>query len=277
MSSMRGDARDERRLGRLDADRARIIADGIAREARSVGDTMAIADRALLEGLAATRNGDVETGYRLLARSLIATALAAWQLQRLAADAQERRDAATAVERRAAAERQLAGLPGRAGLAADALAARPGRWPTVAELRDTTLAFVAGSGVAAGSMSFAAVPTWMRMLEAAFERPSQPANGGDTARLGVPGLTLPAPEERTRCGGGRDGRPRLSAREREVLGQIVLGLTTAEIAYRLGVKATTVSTLVGRIFNKLGVNNRPAAVALAIRQGLCAELDELAA
>ena len=39
--------------------------------------------------------------------------------------------------------------------------------------------------------------------------------------------------------------------------------------YRLGVKASTIATLVGRIFDKLGVNNRPSAVAMAIRYGLC--------
>lgn len=63
--------------------------------------------------------------------------------------------------------------------------------------------------------------------------------------------------------------PALSPRELQVLDGIVRGQTSNAIAASLGVKPTTVATLVGRIFDKLGVNNRPAAVAAAIRSGIC--------
>lgn len=62
--------------------------------------------------------------------------------------------------------------------------------------------------------------------------------------------------------------PRLSPREREVLGLLVDGLTDREIADTLGISLRTANHHVASIFNKLGVNSRTAAAALAIRQEL---------
>jgi DNA-binding CsgD family transcriptional regulator len=61
----------------------------------------------------------------------------------------------------------------------------------------------------------------------------------------------------------------LSTREREVVCLIAEGLTNRGIGYRLGVKAITINTFVTRIFGKLGVDNRAAAAAYAVRHGFC--------
>jgi DNA-binding CsgD family transcriptional regulator len=59
----------------------------------------------------------------------------------------------------------------------------------------------------------------------------------------------------------------LSAREREVMSLIAGGHTNGEIAARLFLAEKTVKNHVRRIYSKLGVQNRPAAIAhwLAVR------------
>jgi DNA-binding NarL/FixJ family response regulator len=61
---------------------------------------------------------------------------------------------------------------------------------------------------------------------------------------------------------------RLTAREREVLSIAAEGLTAREIADRLGVRERTVTTHLARIYGKLGVGNRLAALRMAARSGL---------
>jgi DNA-binding CsgD family transcriptional regulator len=262
---------------RSDIDRARIIADSIARSAATLSDTLAIADQSLIVGLGSIARGDATSGCHHLARSLIASSLAAWQLDQLAIEAIGRRDPETANERRAAAELQIVSLPGRVRLAANALHASSAGAPCLAELRGALFAFVSGSRFWQGCLVESAQGPWLRSLVAAFERESYAIRRSDVSGFGVPAINPQPRAGEVKSNRRRDGRPTLSGREREVLMLIVTGLTTAEIAYRLGVKATTVSTLVGRIFNKLGVNNRPAAVAIALRSGLCGGFDDLAA
>lgn len=60
----------------------------------------------------------------------------------------------------------------------------------------------------------------------------------------------------------------LSPRERQVLALMAEGLTNREIGARLGIKSITVNTFVSRIFTKLGVENRAAAAAYAVRHGV---------
>jgi ATP/maltotriose-dependent transcriptional regulator MalT len=60
----------------------------------------------------------------------------------------------------------------------------------------------------------------------------------------------------------------LTAREREILTFLVLGLTNKEIASRLLVGARTVETHVERVLGKLGVGSRSRAIAKALRIGL---------
>jgi DNA-binding NarL/FixJ family response regulator len=61
---------------------------------------------------------------------------------------------------------------------------------------------------------------------------------------------------------------RLTDRERQVLTVAAEGLTAREIAVRLGVRERTVTTHLARIYGKLGVGNRLAAVRVATRAGL---------
>jgi two-component system nitrate/nitrite response regulator NarL len=64
------------------------------------------------------------------------------------------------------------------------------------------------------------------------------------------------------------GRTVLSEREAEVLTLIADGLSVPEIAERLMISTATVKTHVKNLFEKLGVHERAAAVAEAMRRGL---------
>lgn len=66
----------------------------------------------------------------------------------------------------------------------------------------------------------------------------------------------------------RDFDVRLTHREKEVLGVAAEGLTAREIATRLGIRERTVTTHLARIYGKLGVGSRLAAIRLAARAGL---------
>ena len=60
----------------------------------------------------------------------------------------------------------------------------------------------------------------------------------------------------------------LTAREREVLRVAAEGLTARQIATRLGVQERTVTTHLTRIYDKLGVGSRVAAIRVAVHAGL---------
>ncbi len=62
--------------------------------------------------------------------------------------------------------------------------------------------------------------------------------------------------------------PSLSTREREVLQMIADGLTVPAMAKQLFLAPSTVKTHVQRLYEKLGVGDRAAAVAEAMRRGL---------
>jgi DNA-binding CsgD family transcriptional regulator len=260
---------------RSDLDRARLIADSVVQGISTIEDTIGIADQAMLRGLAALSNGDWATGSHLLSRGLIAAVLVPWQLAQLAADGTVCRDFVSIQARRGAAELHLSLLPGRARLAATSLRATPGGEAAVTRLRSTLLAFVVGSGVARSVLGSQAHQPWLHSLTAAFEQESASIPGHEVRSYGIPRLSVSVRSAQPRRHASpNDRRPALSARERDVLCHIVAGMTTPEISRRLGVKSTTVSTLVGRIFNKLGVNNRAGAVAIALRYGLCGAPDE---
>ncbi|PAU47864.1 DNA-binding response regulator [Streptomyces albireticuli] len=63
-------------------------------------------------------------------------------------------------------------------------------------------------------------------------------------------------------------RPSLTERERDILGQLARGLGNREIARALFISEATVKTHLGRIYDKLGVDTRSGAVAVAKEQRL---------
>jgi DNA-binding NarL/FixJ family response regulator len=85
-------------------------------------------------------------------------------------------------------------------------------------------------------------------------------------------LAGPASHEVGRIAAGierrRDLEVRLTEREREVLCVAAEGLTARQIASRLGVRERTVTTHLARIYGKLGVGTRLAAIRLAAQSGL---------
>jgi len=66
----------------------------------------------------------------------------------------------------------------------------------------------------------------------------------------------------------RSGDAWLTLRERQVLSVAAEGLTAKQIAERLGVRERTVTTHLSRIYNKLGVRTRIAAIRTATAAGL---------
>ena len=63
----------------------------------------------------------------------------------------------------------------------------------------------------------------------------------------------------------------LTPRERDVLGYLIEGMTDREIADVLFISPRTVQSHLARLFAKLGVNTRTAAVTVASRMGLGAD------
>jgi DNA-binding NarL/FixJ family response regulator len=61
--------------------------------------------------------------------------------------------------------------------------------------------------------------------------------------------------------------PVLSAREKQVLGLVVLGLTNGEIAQQLRLSLSTVKSHLSSSFTKLGVRSRGEAAALILDPG----------
>jgi two-component system nitrate/nitrite response regulator NarL len=74
--------------------------------------------------------------------------------------------------------------------------------------------------------------------------------------------------EEVRARGVADTRPVLTPREAEVLRLIADGLSAPEIGRRLFLSTATVKTHVGHLYEKLGVSERAACVAEAMRRGL---------
>ncbi len=60
----------------------------------------------------------------------------------------------------------------------------------------------------------------------------------------------------------------LTEREREVLEAVARGERSKEIAVRLGISERTVKAHLASIYNKLGVDSRAAAIAVAAQRGL---------
>ena len=96
------------------------------------------------------------------------------------------------------------------------------------------------------------------------------AEGGSWLDPAVTGRVLdrfrtfaPAPVARP-----SDGMDPLTARELEVLRAMAVGRSNGEIAAELVISELTVKSHVGRIFTKLGLRDRPAAIVYAYDHGL---------
>jgi DNA-binding CsgD family transcriptional regulator len=63
-------------------------------------------------------------------------------------------------------------------------------------------------------------------------------------------------------------RPKLTAREREVLDYVALGLTNAEVALACGTSINTVRSQVASLLRKVGAASRTELVSLALREGI---------
>ncbi|MFC9974824.1 response regulator transcription factor [Spirillospora sp. NPDC127200] len=86
-------------------------------------------------------------------------------------------------------------------------------------------------------------------------------------RTAASGGTALSPAVAARLAARRDA-PALSAREGEVLALVARGLTNAEVGRRLHIGEATVKTHLLRIFTKLGVSDRTAAVVTAMERGM---------
>jgi DNA-binding NarL/FixJ family response regulator len=101
---------------------------------------------------------------------------------------------------------------------------------------------------------------------AAFVAAIQKASDGEMVLVGPPSESVGVIAEGIERGIDLDAR--LTARERQVLAVAAEGLTARQIGVRLGVQERTVTTHLARIYGKLGVGNRLAAVRVAARSGL---------
>jgi DNA-binding NarL/FixJ family response regulator len=99
---------------------------------------------------------------------------------------------------------------------------------------------------------------------------ASPAELADAVRAAARGETVLAPSvASTLVRQVRNpARPALSARETEVLRLVAAGMTNADIGKRLFISEATVKTHLLRVFNKLDVADRTAAVTTAMRHGL---------
>jgi NarL family two-component system response regulator YdfI len=101
----------------------------------------------------------------------------------------------------------------------------------------------------------------------------------DTIRAAARGETLLKPEIMTRVLArtnqpvtvSKSGEPvNLTDRELEVLQSVARGERSKEIALQLGISERTVKAHLASIYNKLGVDSRAAAIAIAAQRGLLA-------
>ncbi len=70
------------------------------------------------------------------------------------------------------------------------------------------------------------------------------------------------------CAAPTFSTPGLTERERDVLAAVARGERSKEIALQLGISERTVKAHLASIYNKLGVDSRAAAIAVAAQKGL---------
>lgn len=86
---------------------------------------------------------------------------------------------------------------------------------------------------------------------------------------GIAELFLPSAEAHRRIMRGEEGQgPRLTEREETVIGLFAQGLTSKQVAERLGLTENTIKTYSHRIFERLGAANRGQAIAIWMTGGM---------
>ena len=100
----------------------------------------------------------------------------------------------------------------------------------------------------------------------------------DTIRAAARGETLLKPEIMARVlssmgnqhstTGTLESRPLLTEREQQVLEGVARGERSKEIAVNLGISERTVKAYLASIYDKLGVDSRAAAIAVAAQKGM---------
>ncbi|MGC0208289.1 response regulator [Streptomyces levis] len=98
------------------------------------------------------------------------------------------------------------------------------------------------------------------------ERPEELFAAIHAAAQGRPALSAPVASRV--MAGLRSPRPALTGRERDILAQLARGLGNRDIARALFISEATVKTHLRRIYDKLAVDNRAGAVAVAKEQRL---------
>jgi DNA-binding NarL/FixJ family response regulator len=98
------------------------------------------------------------------------------------------------------------------------------------------------------------------------ERPEELFAAIHAAAQGRPALSGPVADRV--MASLRSPRPALTGRERDILAQLATGLGNREIARALYISEATVKTHLRRIYDKLGVDTRAGAVAVAKEQRL---------
>ncbi|MFV9503523.1 MAG: response regulator transcription factor [Oscillochloridaceae bacterium umkhey_bin13] len=96
------------------------------------------------------------------------------------------------------------------------------------------------------------------------------ASGGAFLYPSAAKLVLEDYLNQLRGGPAQDAYDQLSEREREVLKQIALGHTAAEVADQLGLSPKSVETYRTRVMQKLDLHSRAALVRYALNRGLLA-------
>lgn len=150
-------------------------------------------------------------------------------------------------------------MPGMGGVAA--IRAVRQKYP---EIKIIALTSYADEGLVQGALQAGAIGYLMKNVQA-FEL----ANAIRSAAVGRLTLSPEATEVLVQSAAqpvipGHD----LTERERDVLKLMVDGLQNAEIAQQLIISSSTVKYHIGNIYSKLGVENRVAAVTLAIQRQL---------
>jgi len=158
------------------------------------------------------------------------------------------------------------GAPGMGGL--EAIEHIRVRWPDVAVVILTTYNEdeLMLRGLRAGARGYLLKDTKRQIL---FDSLRAAARGEALLRPDVLARVLnQLPTARRESESAPRGDIALTEREREVLAGVARGERSKEIAARLGISERTVKAYLSSIYNKLGVDSRAAAIAVAAERGL---------